>query len=154
MPTRYLEVVQPKSKLAIWAWSPVIVLRIALVSTYMAFVYASVVAFFAGVPVFNLTTFPGWTPVWAGLLAISAVLGAVGSITDRWQQLEKWATLSMSALFLAYIAGLNIVGFIEHDLGRQFAGAVALIAGILPMTRFVYLAAQSGKKRVTTNGDG
>jgi hypothetical protein len=147
MPTRYLDLVNPKSKLAVWAWSPIIVLRVALVATYMVFVYAAVIAFLAGVPIFDLTTPPGWTPVWAFLLGVSALLAAIGSIADRWQKLERWATLGLSAMMFAYIGGLNIVGWVERDLDRQFIGAIAIIAAILPFTRFVYLAAQSGKIR-------
>jgi hypothetical protein len=146
MPTRYLDNIRPKSKLAVWVWSPVIVLRIALFMTYIAYVYASVIAFIAGVPIFDLTSPPGYTSIWAVLLGASAVFSAVGSIADRWQKTEKWATLALSALLLAYIGGLNLMGWAEYDLTRQFVGAIAFIAGILPMTRFVYLAAQSGKR--------
>ena len=39
MPTRYLQNVNPKSRLAMWVWSPVIVLRVALVVTYVLYVY-------------------------------------------------------------------------------------------------------------------
>lgn len=128
-----------------WAWSPIIVLRVALVSTYMLYVYCAVIAFIVGVPIFNLTTPPGWTPVWAVFLGVSALISAIGSVTDRWQKVEKWATLFLSAMLLAYVGGLNIVAWVELDLDRQFIGGVALIAAILPITRFVYLAAQSGK---------
>jgi len=148
MPTRYLQNVNPKSRLAMWVWSPVIVLRVALVITYVLYVYASIIAFIAGIPVFKLTTPEGYTSVWAVLLGSSAIVAAIGSTTDRWQALERWASLALSALLLTYIGGLNLVGFIEGDLDRQFIGAVALIAGILPITRFVYLAAQSGKKKL------
>lgn len=147
MPTSYLEVIAPKSKLAVWAWSPVIVLRVSLVITYMLYVYASVIAFLVGVPIFTLTTPPGWTPIWAVLLGAAAVASAIGSITDRWQRIERWATCALSGLLLAYIGGLNIMGFVEQDLDRQFVGVIALIAGVLPITRFVYLAAQAGKKK-------
>jgi hypothetical protein len=147
VPTRYLQVVQPKSKLAVWAWSPVIVLRIALVSTYMFYVYASVIAFLVGVPLFELTTPRGWTAIWAILLGASGVVAAVGSLSDRWQMTEKWATMCLSALILSYIIPMNILGFLAHDLNRQFVGIIALIAGLLPITRFIYLAAQSGKKK-------
>lgn len=149
MPTRYLEVVNPRSKWAVWAWSPVIVLRVALVATYLAYVYAGIVAFIVGVPIFDLTTPKGYAPLWAFLLGISALASAIGSITDRWQSLEKWATLLLSAMLLAYVGGLNIAAWIEHDLSRQFVGAISLIASILPFTRFVYLAAQSGKRKRT-----
>jgi hypothetical protein len=147
MPTRYLDVIEPKSRMAIWAWSPVIVLRVALVSVYLLYVYASVIAFVAGVPVFTLTAPEGYTPIWAFLLGAAAVVSAIGSLTDRWQKIEKWATLGLSALLLGYIGGVNIVGFVEQDLDRQFIGVITLIAGVLPFTRFVYLAAQSGKKK-------
>lgn len=147
MPTRYLQVVNPKSRFALWAWSPVIVLRVALLIIYVLYVYAAGIAFIAGVPVFRLTTPEGYTAIWAILTAVAAVVAAVGSLTDRWQKIEKWATLVLSALLLAYIGGLNLVGYVEGDLDRQFIGVIALIAGVLPITRFVYLAAQSGKKR-------
>lgn len=153
MPTRYLHNVNPKSRLAIWAWSPIIVLRVALVITYVCYVYASVIAFIAGIPIFRLTAPEGYTHVWAALLGVSAIVAAIGSTTDRWQALERWASLVLSALLLAYIGGLNLVGLVEGDLDRQFIGAIALIAGILPVTRFVYLAAQSGKKHLRWKKD-
>lgn len=147
MPYRYLDNIAPHTRLAIWAWGPVVVLRIALVAVYLGYVYASVIAFLAGVPVFRLTAPEGYTSLWAVLLGTSAVLAAIGSITDRWQQLEKWASLVLSAMMLAYVGGLNGVGFVEGDLDRQFVGAIAFIAFILPAVRFVYLAAQSGKRK-------
>jgi hypothetical protein len=147
MPTRYLEHVAPQSKFAVWAWSPVIVLRIALLAAYLVSVYASVWAFVAGVPVFTLTTPQGYTAVWAVLLGGSAVVSAVGSITDRWQQVEKWASLVLSALWLAYVGGLTGVGFAEGDPDRQFIAAASITLLVLPVARFVYLAAQSGKRK-------
>jgi len=147
VPLSYLEYVHPKSKWAIWAWSPVIVLRVALVGVYISYIYASVIAFIAGVPVFRLTAPEGYTAVWAVFLGVSATLSAIGSISDRWQQLEKWSSLGLASMMGAYVGGLNGVGFVEGDLDRQFIGAIAFIAFILPAVRFVYLAAQSGKRR-------
>lgn len=131
-----------------WAWSPVIVLRVSLIIIYLLYVYASAIAFIAGVPVFSLVTWVGYTPIWAILLGTSSVVAAIGSITDRWNKTEKWACLVLTAMLLGYVGGLNGVGFVEGDLKRQFVGAIALIAMVLPATRFVYLAAQSGKKHV------
>ena len=147
VPYRYLDNVAPRSRLAVWAWGPVVVLRVALVAVYLGYVYASVIAFLAGVPVFRLTAPDGYTAIWAVLLGLAAILSAIGSITDRWQQLEKWASLGLASMMLAYVGGLNGVGFVEGDLDRQFVGAIAFIAFILPAVRFVYLAAQSGKRR-------
>lgn len=135
-----------RSRFEIWAWSPVIGLRVALVITYLLYVYASVIAFRAGIPVFSLTTWEGYTPAWAVILGTSAVLSAIGAITDDWQRLEKWASLVLTSMLIGYAGGLNLLGFFEGDLRRQFVGAIALIAMVLPATRFVYLAAQSGKR--------
>lgn len=148
MPTRYLEFVAPKSRWSIWAWSPVVVLRVALALTYIMYIYAAIIAFIAGVPVLDLTTPNGYLPLWAFVLGASALVGAIGSLTDRWQNVEKWASLGVSAMMLAYLGGLNLMGWIENDLARQFVGTIAIIASILPVTRFVYLAAQTGKRKL------
>lgn len=131
-----------------WAWSPVIVLRIALVIVYLLYVYGSVIAFLAGIPIFTLLTPEGYTSVWAALMMPAALVAAVGSLAERWEQrIEKWAALVLTALMSAYVIGVNAVGFASGDLDRQFVGVIALIAIVLPATRFVYLASQSGKAR-------
>lgn len=129
-----------------WAWSPVIVLRVALVITYLLYVYAAVIAFIAGIPIFDLTTWEGYTPIWAVLVAAGAIVSSVGALTEHWEKLEKWASLGLSSLLAGYTGALNIVAYGSGDLGRQFVGAIALIAMVLPATRFVYLAAQTGKR--------
>lgn len=153
MPMRYLDNIQPKTRFTSWAWSPVIVLRISLFITYFAWVFASVIAFLVGVKVFDLTTPPGWTAPWAIVLGGAAVFSSVGSITDRWQRLERWATLLLSAMILSLAIPVNMMGWLEHNLNSQFFGAIVIIAGVLPVTRFIYLAAQSGKRRVPPNRD-
>lgn len=153
MPTRYLEVIQPQSSFARWAWGPAIVLRVSLVLTYALYVYGAIIAFLAGVPIFDLTTPQGWTSVWAVLLAVSAAFCMVGSVKDEWQAVEKWAALGLSSAVVAYIIPLNLVGYVEGDLNRQFVGVVATIAGVLPVGRFVYLVAQTGKLRITNATD-
>lgn len=147
MPTRYLEVVNPRTRFAVWAWSPVIVLRVSLVIVYLFWVYASVIAFVVGIPVFDLTTPHGYTPIWAVFLGGSAVASAIGSLSDAWQRVERWATLVLSATLLGYVGALNLTAWAEGDLTRQFGAVVAIIASVLPVTRFIYLAAQSGKAR-------
>ena len=146
MQTQKHYVVRQKNRFTAWAWSPIIVLRVSLVATYLVWVFASAIAFIDGVPIFNLTTPQGWTPVWATVLGTSAIVSAIGSLADRWQKLEKWSSMVLSAMILTYVISLNSAAWLEGDLTREFAGAIAIIAAILPVTRFVYLAAQTGKK--------
>lgn len=138
-----------RSRFEIWAWSPVIVLRVALVIVYLGYIYCAVIAFIAGIPVFTLVAWEGYTSIWAALLAPSAVVSAIGALTERWERVEKFASLALSALLLGYVGGLNLVGWVEGDLNRQFGGGIAFIAMVLPATRFAYLAAQTGKRHAT-----
>jgi len=142
-----------RTRFEIWAWSPVIVLRVALVATYVIYAYASIIAFLAGVPIFDLTTPSGWTPIWAVVMGGSATFAAVGSTSERWERLEMWSGGFLSAMMFAYVLGLNIVAWASLDASRQFVGAIALIAFVLPVTRFVYLAAQSGKRHTDVASD-
>lgn len=134
-----------------WAWSPVIVLRVALVIVYLLYVYGGVIAFIAGIPIFTLLAPEGYTSLWAAALVPAAVVAAVGSLAERWENIEKWAALALTALQSGYVVGVNAVGFAGGDLTRQYVGVLSVIAIVLPATRFVYLAAQSGKKRHGAN---
>lgn len=137
---------RPLSRFEVWAWSPIIVLRIALVIIYVLYGYASIVAFIAGIPLFdNVVDVTNFTSIWALLMGPAAVVAAIASTTHRWETMEKWAALVLTALQSGYVIGMNTAGFILGDLDRQYVAAVALIAIVLPATRFVYLAAQSGK---------
>lgn len=150
MPTTQTHIVhRQRNRFVIWAWSPIIVLRVALFLQYALYAYASVIAFIVGVPIFDLTTPRGYTAVWAILLGLSAIVSAIGAITERWNALEKWSSLALSALMLTFVGAVNLAGFVEGDLNEQFVGAISLIAVVLPFCRFVYLAAQTGKKRLT-----
>lgn len=145
MPTRYLQLVAPKTRFAVWAWGPVIMLRIALVTIYLLFGYGGIIAAVSGVPILDHNAPAGYTLYWGILLSLSGFVAAIGALTDRWQKVELWASLLLAALMLAYIGGVNIRGFVEMDFTRQFVGVLATISGVLPIARFIYLAAQSGK---------
>jgi hypothetical protein len=135
------------SRLEVWAWGPVIVLRAALVATYLLYCYLSAIAFVAGIPAFDLTSPPGYTSVWAFVMGTGAVVAAVGSLTDRWQRFEKWGALAVFATMLGWVGTLHVLGFASGDVKRQAVAAGLTIALVLPFVRFVYLAAQSGKLR-------
>ena len=141
---------KPLSRFHLWAWSPIIVLRVALVVTYLLYIYSGVVAIVFGIPVFALTAVDGYAPLWGVLMCVAAVVSAVGALTDRWQVWERWASLALSSLMLTYAAALNVIAWFEHDSTRMFVGAVAVIALVLPICRFSFLAAQAGKKKAPT----
>lgn len=145
--------IRKPTKFETWAWSPIIVLRVALVMTYLLYVYAAAIAFIAGIPIFSLLAPEGYTSIWAALLGPSALLSAVGALSDRWHRTEKWAAMVLTCLLLGYTGSLNIVAYASSDISRQFVGAIALIALVLPGTRFVYLASQTGKTRATDATD-
>jgi hypothetical protein len=130
----------------VWAWSPVSILRVALVITYLIVVGFAVTSFIAGVPVFELTTPVGYTAPWAVLLCASAIAAAIGAVNDHWRQLERWASLMVTNLLLPYVAALHIIGYISGDPNRQAVSWVALGLLVLPLTRFLWLASQAGKK--------
>jgi hypothetical protein len=131
----------------VWFWSPVLVMRVSVVIIYMLYVYGAVIAFIAGIPIFNLLAPEGYTSVWALLLMPAAVLAAIGSLAQRWETLEKWAALALTALQSPYVIGVNVVGYAGGDLSRQYVGVISVIAIVLPAVRFVWLASQSGKKK-------
>lgn len=135
-----------KNRFETWAWSPIIVLRIALVTIYLLYIYSGIIAIIAGVPVFSLTAWEGYATIWGALMCVAAIISAVGALDDRWQVWERWASLALSSLMLAYVGGLNLVAFVAGDLDRMFVGGVAMIALVLPLCRFVYLASQAGKR--------
>lgn len=140
------------SKLEVWAWGPVIVLRAALLVTYLLHCYLAAMSFVAGVPAFSLTTFPGYTSVWAVIMGTGAVVAAVGSLTDRWEQAEKWGALAVFSMMLGYVGTIHVLAFASGDINRQAVAAGLSIVLVLPAVRFVYLAAQTGK-RTRPRGD-
>lgn len=137
----------PRNAIEAWFWTPITVLRISLVATYGAYIYGAWIAFWAGIPIFSLLTPPGYTSVWAVLLGAAAVTSTISSLKMKWERIERFSALVLSMLMSAYCLGLNIQGYAEGDLDRQFIGVIAVIAIILPFGRFLYLAAQSGKKK-------
>lgn len=135
-----------------WAWGPVVVLRISLVGTYLLYVYFAAISFVAGVPAFNLTTFPGYTSVWAFIMGTGAVVAAIGSISDRWEPVEMWGALAVTAMMLGYVGTLHAIGFGSGDINRQAVAAALTITLVLPGVRFGWLAAQAGKRKKKPRG--
>lgn len=135
------------TRFEVWAWSPIVVLRVALVTTYLLYVYFGIISFIAGIPAFTLTAPQGYTSVWATLLVVASVISAVGAIEDRWNRVERWASLALSSLMLGYVGTINVIAWISGLVDRQAVAAAVAIGFVLPVCRFVYLASQAGKKK-------
>lgn len=132
-----------------WAFSEVAMIRVALVLVYLGYLYLALASLRAGVPAFTLTAPEAYTPIWAGLLALAGVNAAVAATSDRWMAWERWSSLAVSALMGAYVGTITILGYVTGDVNRQAVAAGLTIAFILPACRFLWLAAQTGKKRTT-----
>lgn len=135
-----------RSRFETWAWSPVIVLRVALVVTYLLHIGLATMAFIAGVPIFRLTAPEGYSDPWALFLGIGALAAAVGALDDRWRTLECWAALAVTAFAAGYVVPLYIVAFAAGDLNRQTVAIAVTFMLILPLSRFAWLAAQTGRR--------
>jgi hypothetical protein len=135
------------SWLARWASEEVAMLRISLVLVYLGFINLAVASLRAGVPAFTLTAPDYYTPIWALLLAIAGLVAAIASTTDRWQAIERWAALGVTALMGAYVGTITILGFFQGDANRQAVASGLGIAFVTPALRFLWLALQAGKRK-------
>lgn len=128
-----------------WAWSPVNLFRVALVSSYIIAIGFASMAGVAGVPIFKATGAEDFTVPWAVILAVSSLVAAIGAIDDRWRKMEMWAALGVLVCHFSYVVPIYVVGFFAGDVNRQ-AVAVALTQIIvLPLSRFAWLASRAGR---------
>ena len=137
------------TRFELWAWSPVIIFRVALISVYLICIYCGVMSVIAGVPVFDMTAPAGWHTLWGALLCLAAIVSAVSAIDDKWQVVERWASMLLSGLLLAYAGSLNYVAYVSGDLDRMFVGGVAVGLLVVPACRFGWLASRAGTRKVT-----
>ena len=137
------------SRLEVWARSPIIILRAALVLTYALCVWLGVVSWISIVPVFEITA-PDWfQALWSMSLAVGGSLACVGSVHDsklfRWVELVgAVAVLSAS---VAYAVSLHWVGFGQGDITRQVGAVAVTIITVLPGCRVFWLLGKLGTKK-------
>ena len=117
------------------AWEPIAIPRWAITAKYLAFVVVGVHAFVSGVPSLDLTTPDGYAPIWAGVIAFFAAVGAVGSLKPKWQ----WGLAEcIGAFFLVCFLGVLIWSFWVR--GSWGTGEILLIATMLPAVRAGFIA--------------
>lgn len=129
-----------------WAWSPVIVVRIAIAASYLLTIVMAVFGFLTVyLPSFERTGInnASW---WAGGLILFSIAALVGSTRDKWASLEKWASVGVLAGQALYISAILISGSRSGNLAATTAGVGLMGMMILPLSRFLWLASRAGRK--------
>lgn len=127
--------------------APIIVPRWMLTAKYALFVALGVVAGIAGIPTLSLTTWEGYTTIWAVLLAVGAAVAAVGSLRVRCEPAEAAGATVVVALLSAYAIGAMVLAVGSADSGRAALAIVLLIVTLLPAVRAVPLLLRVGVRR-------
>lgn len=126
--------------------SPIVIPRWVLTLQYLLFVLIGVTVYVASAPALDVTTWNGYTPFWSVAVMASAFVCVVGSITPRWEVLERWAVIALAALFIGYaFAPLQLVLAGDHD--RAAYSALAITLSLLPGARAVMLIARTGRPK-------
>lgn len=136
------------TRFELWAWSPITAFRLGLTATYLATIYFGISALIAGIPAFNLTAPNGWTPIWASLVTLGAMVGAIGSISDRhlFRRLELGGAWTLFVTIGIYAVVLLLLAYGAGDPNRAAVGAVLVVCGVTPAVRMVWLMSQLGRK--------
>ena len=139
-------------KFETWAWSPIVAFRIGLTLGYASMIYFGISGLIAGVPAFASTAPEQWTPIWASVLILGGVLGAIGSIGDtmrlRMTELAGSWLLFLSAGTYATILLLLAYGVTgTPDVYRATAGSGLVALGVQPFVRMLWLLSQIGRKK-------
>jgi hypothetical protein len=103
---------------------PVTIPRWALTAKYGFFLILAALSFFRGMTTLDLTTPASYLPLWAGAVAVGALVALPASLFAAAEPLEKWAA--------AWIAGwLSVVAvnsfFINSGSGWLFIVLVTLL---------------------------
>lgn len=85
------------------------------------------------------------TVVWGALMAGSAGLSALLSVNERWESSERWTSMMLSSLLLAF-AFVPIRLALLGDLDVATYSTIAFVLSLVPSTRCVALIVKTGKK--------
>lgn len=136
------------TRFELWAWSPITAYRIGLTASYLAAIYFGVSAFIAGIPAFELTAPPGWTPIWSALVVLGAALAAIGSVSDMkvFSRLELAGSWTLFLTLAVYATVLLFLAYAHGDAGRAAVGAGFVVVGVPPGVRMLWLMSQLRRK--------
>lgn len=138
-----------KNYLKKWISEPLILPRWMLTAKYVFFVILGILAAISGVPSFDLTTWAGYTTPWSLGVTLSASIAAFASLHEsRERQLEKWSSLTLVALFCAYLVAAWLLTLAEFELGRVIFCWLVTGVTMLPAVRAFDLLRRYGLRRV------
>jgi hypothetical protein len=136
-----------RSRVRNWAWTPIYVPRWAFVIKYLLFVYWGFWAILAGIPAFDMTAPHGWSVIWGSLMVVAGAVSAASVTRARGERIERWSVGVLCVLSIGYIGSINVLAFVSALPNYQALAAGISLVFVLPLARFLYLAAQAGKKK-------
>lgn len=137
------------TRFEVWAWSPIAAFRVGLTTTYLATIYFGISALIAGVPTFNILAPNGWTPIWAGVLVLGAMVGSIGSISDShlFRRIELGGAWALFVTIGIYAVCLLILAYAHGDTNRAAAGSGFVVLATAPGVRMLWLMSQLGRSK-------
>ena len=132
-----------KARIRFWASAPISFPRWMLTGKYALFALLGIIGFFNGVPSLDIVAGTYYTLHWAIALTAFAIAALIGSLSPKFETLEKIAGVGIVAVLATYIVSALILlslGFID----RAAFAVVLLIVTLLPATRAYALLRKRG----------
>lgn len=128
-----------------WTRGPIVIPRWMLTVLYGLFTLLGVVVLAHSQPTLQaFTDSRGWVIGWSLLIAVAAVLAAVGSISERFVVLERWSGGALSILLLLLVVAVVWTYFAGRPEVASFA-VIALIMALVPCARALGLLRTTGQ---------
>lgn len=134
-----------KSHITLWSKQPaVLVPRWVLTAKYLGFCILGFLAFAGGIPSVALATFDSFTTYMSAGLCVASVIGVVASFRQKWEWIEKWAALVITAFLATWAVSATWRAFAEGDLDRAAGSFAVLLVAMLPALRSFGLMTRAG----------
>jgi hypothetical protein len=128
--------------------APVWIPRWILTAAYTGFAVLGVLGVIFGSPTLDLTNPDGYTVFWGAAVAAGALTAAIGSITERWEPVERIGNLLMVLTLILYCVDALYLVFGKTDgaTSRAVFTGIVCIMTLLPLGRGFYLITRTGIK--------
>lgn len=123
-----------KARIRFWASAPISFPRWMLTGKYALFALLGIVGFFSGIPSLDIVAGTYYTFHWAIALTAFAIAALIGSLSPKFETLEKIAGVGIVAVLATYIISALILLSLGFGSRAAFA-VVLLIVTLLSATR-------------------